>query len=598
MDREDRSGQTLDGRYALLGLLGEGGMGTVYLGRHVVIGRKVAVKLLHAQLAADKGVVKRFYREAQAAAAVRHKNIIEVLDVGVAPWGDPYIVMEYLEGESLGAILARMGPIDTSQALGVMVPALEALAAAHDAGVIHRDLKPDNVFVLRPPGEEPTVKLIDFGVSKFIGADVKTQLTQTGSLLGTPAYMSPEQARGRSDVDLRSDIYSMGVILYQMLTGALPFDGDNYNAMLISSLTDPPRPPLEVFGGFPSEAEPVVMRALSKRAEDRFDSAGEMIEALAALDGFARREEGLRALSEGLVDQTFVGGDLGTTVRYEVDSDIAAEALLSVIREGTPEEWTETGRAEAPAPRRRRGLAAALAALVAAIAAGAAGVLWATGFFGGAPPDEVAPAPAEAAREPAAEPEEEAPEEEEEGVTISIEGAPDGARIYYRDALVPMNPFRTEKRGVIENLRVEADGYEPFLVAVVPSEDQTVHVELEEKRRARKAGGAKRAKGVGAAGARAPTGGADAVYSRNKRELVACYNQALASGEAPADEVLLLRMKIKIKPNGVVERVALSGGGASVPSLARCVEATVGKWIFPPSPGGSTEVFPISFTTR
>jgi serine/threonine-protein kinase len=233
-------GALLDGRYRIVRLLGEGGMGSVYLASHVGLGRDVAIKFLHADLASRDEMVGRFHREAQAAAAIRHKNIIEVFDVGMSPQGEPFLVMEYLEGESLAGLLKRAGPLNLGAACAVMEPTLQALQAAHRKGIIHRDLKPDNIFLAHQQGEPPVVKIIDFGISKFTQGEIDKWRTKTGSILGTPAYMSPEQARGSAGLDHRTDIYSMGTIFFEMLTGALPFAGNNFAEYLSAMLIEDP----------------------------------------------------------------------------------------------------------------------------------------------------------------------------------------------------------------------------------------------------------------------------------------------------------------------------------------------------------------------
>jgi serine/threonine-protein kinase len=300
----DYTGQTLEGKYHISQLLGEGGMGRVYLGEHVIIGRPVAVKFLHAELTTNEEIVRRFYREAQSAAAIRHKNVIDVLDVGVSTEGEPFLVMEYLQGEALSDMLERVGTVDLATACGIMEPALVALQAAHDLGIVHRDLKPENIFLAHQPGEAPEVKLIDFGISKINEAVGQTKLTQDGSLLGTPEYMSPEQARGAADLDHRSDLYSMGVILYEMLVGERPFVGANYSDLLMAVLTEEPRPPHDVNPDFPDEAAEVIGPALTRDPEDRFQSAIAMLDALRGMPGFASRRQQLTMLGEGLTSRS------------------------------------------------------------------------------------------------------------------------------------------------------------------------------------------------------------------------------------------------------------------------------------------------------
>jgi eukaryotic-like serine/threonine-protein kinase len=310
-DKAAETGVLLDGRYRIERLLGEGGMGAVYLASHVGLGREVAIKFLHAELASREEVVGRFYREAQAAAAIRHKNIIEVFDVGVSPQGEPFLVMEYLEGESLAGLLKRAGPLNLGAACAVMEPALQALQAAHRKGIIHRDLKPDNIFLAYQQGDPPVVKIIDFGISKFTQGEFDKWRTKTGSVMGTPAYMSPEQARGSAGLDHRTDLYSMGTILFEMLTGVLPYAGNNFAEYLSAMLIDDPRAPQSVCAGFPSEAEPLVRKALAKNPDQRFQNAAEMLDALMALPSFDARQERLTLLASTIEVRGFAAGDLG-----------------------------------------------------------------------------------------------------------------------------------------------------------------------------------------------------------------------------------------------------------------------------------------------
>jgi serine/threonine-protein kinase len=470
----DYLGQTLENRYAVDRLLGKGGMGAVYQGRHTVIGRKVAIKFLHAELAGNDEVIKRFYREAQAAAAIGHRNIIEVLDVGVSPKNEPFIVMEYLEGESLGGMLSRTGPIDLAAACGVLEPALLALHAAHEKGIVHRDLKPDNIFLAHEPGAPPLIKLIDFGISKFTPGTGASQLTQTGTLLGTPAYMSPEQARGDKTMDHRTDIYAMGVILYQMLTGRLPFTGEHYNELLINVLTTAPRPPREMNPAFPAEAEPLVLRCLSKDPAERPTTALGMIEELKALQAFAGRTESLTHFAAGATERSFAGGDLGPASATPRSGRGASNLLADL--QGTPARWTGTVERKP-----RRGLVIGLAA--AAVAA--VGVALFLALTPGPSPaggrgenTPVDPVPAVVAEPAAPDPGPEAPAAPAP-VRITVVGAPEGATILYDGTPVPANPFPVERKETMARIEVRAEGFEPFVTAVIPSADATVKVALE-----------------------------------------------------------------------------------------------------------------------
>ncbi|MBN2527306.1 MAG: protein kinase [Deltaproteobacteria bacterium] len=315
MTRNKHSGKVLDDRYEILSLLDEGGMGAVYLGRHVKLGRSVAVKFLHGELKGIKDVVARFYREARAASGISHPNIIDVYDVGVADWGEPYLVMEYLSGENLASLQKRKGPISLAAACGILEPALRALYAAHERGIVHRDLKPENIFLMRQENGPPVIKIIDFGVSKFLQTE-QTQLTRTGALLGTPSYMSPEQARGRGTVDHRADIYSMGVVLHNMLGGGLPFVGESYNDLIVNILTEPAKMPTEIYPDFPKDAEPIVMRLLEKEPDKRFGTCMELLEALSSLEAFADRQAALVALTADMPQECVATGDLGDTEKF------------------------------------------------------------------------------------------------------------------------------------------------------------------------------------------------------------------------------------------------------------------------------------------
>jgi len=456
-DRANYLGQILDGRYRVERLLGEGGMGSVYEGRHAVVGKRVAIKILHAEYAANEEVLKRFYREAQAAAAIGHANIIDIIDVGATASNEPYLVMEYLEGEDLESMLSRTGPLKVEAACAILEPALLALGAAHAKGIVHRDLKPANIFLCRAEDGRHSVKLIDFGISKFTGAAGGTKLTQTGSLLGTPSYMSPEQARGRVDVDHRTDIYSMGVILYQMLTGELPYQGDNYNALLSSLLTEQPKSLRALNPSIPADADALVLRELSKDPSERSQSAAEMLAAFGELAAFKERESGMTLLGEQL-RRGVAGGDLGAKASGGTGK-ASASRVLSQMAKGTPGAWANTSERKGP----RKAVIAGIA-VAASIACGVAAFVLLKSGSPAAPPAAI----------PAAK----AVETVDLGVRISIVGAPEGAAILYDGARVPMNPFRVKRAATLANLKVEAEGYSPFAISIVPERDLEVRVDM------------------------------------------------------------------------------------------------------------------------
>jgi serine/threonine protein kinase len=261
----DFSGQVIDGRYVVRSLLGEGGMGRVYEAEHVDIGKRVAVKILHPVYTRLPEVVARFRREARAASKIGHPNIVDVTDSGTTVDGSVYFVMEYLEGVELAAIIDREGAMDVARALGIGTQMCRALAAAHAAGIIHRDLKPENVFLIVREGTTDFVKILDFGIAKSAELEEqrKDRLTHPGMAMGTPEYMAPEQAAGRP-ADARSDVYAVGAILYEMLTGEAPYDGDNFMEILTKKATVEPTPMRELRPELSESVERVIMRSLAR----------------------------------------------------------------------------------------------------------------------------------------------------------------------------------------------------------------------------------------------------------------------------------------------------------------------------------------------
>ena len=269
----------LGGRYRLLHILGEGGMGTVWAAEHQLLKKQVAVKLLLPQQLHGPAR-KRFEREARMAGSIGHPSIVKVFDLGHREDGAPYLVMEYLEGESLADRLENHGALDVSEYVTIMTQVLGGLAAAHEKGIIHRDLKPDNIFLAKQDDGTTRAKLLDFGVSKSLDENTLA-LTRTGAVIGTPYYLSPEQARGDQGIDHRVDLWAGGVVLYEMLTGQLPFVADNYNALLVKILMNAPVPPTRVRPGIPLEMEAIILRALEQDREQRFPNAQAMLDALA-----------------------------------------------------------------------------------------------------------------------------------------------------------------------------------------------------------------------------------------------------------------------------------------------------------------------------
>ncbi len=254
------------GEYEVQAQIGEGAMGTVYSAIHPLIGKIVAIKVLKPELCANQASIDRFVQEAHSVNRIGHPNIVDVFSLGELPDGRAYFVMEFLKGEDLKARLAR-GPVTVADACDILDGVARALDAAHSKDIVHRDLKPDNVYLHQVEGGPKMVKLLDFGIAKLMRAQMKMEKTQTGSMLGTPRYISPEQARG-IDVDHRADIYSLGVIAYEMLAGRPPFQGETAMDLVVKHLSDQP-PQLSQFARVPKLLEQCVMRMLEKDPADR-----------------------------------------------------------------------------------------------------------------------------------------------------------------------------------------------------------------------------------------------------------------------------------------------------------------------------------------
>jgi eukaryotic-like serine/threonine-protein kinase len=282
-----RVGEFVGGKYRILRRLAEGGMGVVYEAQHAVVKRRFAVKFLHPDLTDRREILTRFHREAQAAGALESENIAAAIDFGMLGDGTPYIVMEYLVGESLGSLLVREKSLPVGRAADLCLQACRGMEAAHASGIIHRDLKPENLFVCRRDDGTDLLKVLDFGIAKLEQLESNNAATRTGTILGTPAYMSPEQARGDKTIDHRTDVYGIAAILFEMLSGQKPHPGDSHNAILHHISTQPAVPLHSVKPDLPAPLLEAVERALSSDPSQRHDSVEAFGRAVAP---FAKRE--------------------------------------------------------------------------------------------------------------------------------------------------------------------------------------------------------------------------------------------------------------------------------------------------------------------
>jgi serine/threonine-protein kinase len=476
--RDDLIGQVIGDRFQVVSRLGQGGMGTVYEAQHRYIAKRVALKLLRAEITEKPEALARFQREALAASTIGHENIVTIDDFGRLPDGQVYLTMEYLDGQPLNRVLAG-GQLPVDHVLEVAIQTCHGLAAAHAKGIIHRDMKPENIFLV---DEGRKVKILDFGIAKVSRTDNNTNLTKTGAIFGTPNYMAPEQALGKA-VDHRADLYAMGVILYEMLTGHVPFRSDSFLAILTQHVTKEPEPPTQAAPkrGITPELEALVLRAMAKNPDDRFADMGEMV---AALLEVRRQVVGDRPLASHLR----LSKILPPTSEAPTTNELPPPIMVPEQADQGKVTATAGELVEAVKPPRKRtgmviGLAAAALLLVGGtvlgvmyLGPGATGEREDTPVKAAAtvdgPPAAVQPAPPGEPAEPGPEPVPE-PEAKPGKSHLVLKSRPEGATILVDGKKVGMTPDVLElSTGVKAWIVVTKPGYHPGELEITPEADQ------------------------------------------------------------------------------------------------------------------------------
>ncbi len=441
-------GQVLSGLYKIDRRIGEGGMGRVYMAVHIHLNKPFAVKVLSEAVATNRQAIERLRIEAQTASSIDHDNIVDVVSFDATDDGRVFLVMEMLEGESL-ATLVEAGPMSLERALPIVYQVCEALEAAHERGIVHRDLKPENVFIVRKRDAD-FVKVLDFGISKVKTAEAeRVRMTKTGQVVGTPLYMAPEQARGETDIDRRADIYALGVMLYEMIAGRPPFLGGNYFQLLWKHGNETPEPPSRHRPDLPAAIDAVILKALAKDPDDRFQT-------------MAAFEAALMAAAP------------------EIGSSPAR--LMSL-----------PPAPAAPAPP-KKSVARAVAGVAALLGVGALAFLASRSGPTAPPPNlQSAPATAEAspAGAPAADPApakapvssaaEPVPQGAEPPLTATVHFAstPPGAEVRHGDVILGTTPFdATLPAGVPLTVTYRRRGYRPTTAEVIPTEGARVDKRL------------------------------------------------------------------------------------------------------------------------
>jgi serine/threonine-protein kinase len=397
-------GDTIAGKYVVERILGFGGMGVVVAARHIELGELFALKFLLPNVGANAEVTRRFAREARTGIRVKNEHVARVLDVGTLPDGAPYMVMEHLTGEDLAALMERRGFLPVAEAVDLLLQACEALCEAHQIGIVHRDLKPANLFVVAGSDGLPFVKVLDFGISKHVGAGDDLSTTAGETILGSPLYMSPEQLRSSRDVDRRSDIWSLGVILYEAVTGATPFEGSSFAALCVSIMTGKYAPASSLRPGIPPALDAILASALQIERDQRLASVELLARQLAPLGTAQARTSAERiariaargAPSSGRLPEPSSPSLPDTTETMAYLPEKGAASPPSSTAQPEVAESPKVAAAPPPSPPRRAGATLGLLA----VGMGTVGFVAAWAFLRGGPAPRPVPSATVDVRDP------------------------------------------------------------------------------------------------------------------------------------------------------------------------------------------------------
>ena len=480
------------GNYEIKAKIGEGGMGTVYLGEHPLIGKRVAIKVLLEELVAKQDVVSRFFHEAKAVNDIGHLNIVDIVDFGKTT-GERneeivYFIMEFLDGEALSSRIRRAG-LPFKDTIHIVTQCCSALAASHAKGIVHRDLKPENLFLIGRGADKNFVKILDFGIAKLTAdGGTSSHKTRTGLVIGTPTYMSPEQCEGKGLIDHRSDVYSLGIVMYELLTGSVPFPGEGFGEVLVAHLTKAPAPPSTLNANVPPGLESIVMHAIEKDRNRRFQSMQEFLKALEDPEAHAAGWRGLPDYAAGpgaptMQSMPVVSPPSGRTLAIdEVGPASSTGGARPTTLEGAAAEVTF------PPTRRPRGRAPLIAGLTGALA-----LLVVGGYLGlsnlskpkaGDAQPEVAaarPEPVAAQTAKAASVAPVAPVNDTVSVTVTSD--PVGAKVYRADKseaeheLTPVT-FTLHKGDPPFDIQLRLDGYQPQMRTITSDRSLKLAVTL------------------------------------------------------------------------------------------------------------------------